>query len=136
MQTFLAVSEKTSRVLSRYASSGANAPAKIRQVIEQLVSQSRIEPLTVTALAAVVERIAAMSPHAALASADKAPEISAMMYLPMRRSVLTASTWCQSGDAEAIKNYRRVLDRANKFLPGQGRRPWRLGWHDGWVEAS
>src|SRR6185295_15506460 len=69
VQTFLAVSEKTSRVLSRYASPGANAPAKIRPVLEQLVSQSRIDPLTVPALAAVVERIAAdVAPYGALAS--------------------------------------------------------------------
>src|SRR5207245_1551343 len=69
VQTFLAVSARTSQVLDRYTAPGVQAPAKIRPILERLVSQASIEPQTVAALAAVVSRIAAqVAPYGALAS--------------------------------------------------------------------
>jgi inorganic phosphate transporter, PiT family len=123
VQTFIAVSEKTSRVLMRYASPGATAPAKIRPVLEQLVSQSRIEPDTVPALAAVVVRIAAdVAPYGALASVpiELSGNIRNDMYLAGEALGVAGSKHLvpfRPEDTEAIKDYRRSLDRASKFIP-------------------
>ena len=123
VQTFLAVSQRTSGILDRYAAPGVQAPANIRPVLERLVSKGSIEPQTVPALAAVVNHIAAdVAPYGALASvpiglsgnirndmylADEALGVVASKHLlPLTRS-----------DAEAIGNYRRTLDHATKFIP-------------------
>ena len=107
VQTFIAISEKTSRVLMQYASPGATAPAKIRPVLEQLISQSRIEPDTVPALAAVVARIAAdVAPYGALASVpiELSGNIRNDMYLAGEAlGVSRASTWCRS-----VRGMRRL----------------------------
>ena len=123
VQTFIAISEKTSRVLMQYASPGATAPAKIRPVLEQLISQSRIEPDTVPALAAVVARIAAdVAPYGALASVpiELSGNIRNDMYLAGEALGAVESKHLvpfRPGDAEAIENYRRALDRTTKFIP-------------------
>lgn len=123
VQTFVAVSEKTSRVLNRYASPGANVPAKIRPVLEQFVSQSQIEPATVPALAAAVDRIAAdVAPYGALESVpmDRSGNIRNDMYLAGEALRIAESKHLvpfSPEDAAAIRNYRRALDRATKFIP-------------------
>jgi PiT family inorganic phosphate transporter len=123
VQTFITVSEKTSRVLSGYASPGVNAPAKIRLVLQQLVSQSRVEPVTVPALAAAVARIATeVAPYGALASVpiEFSGNIRNDMYLvgeALRVAESKRLVPFSPEDAEAINSYRRALDRATKFIP-------------------
>src|SRR5260370_14127256 len=123
VQTFVAISEKTSRGLMRYASPGATAPAKIRPALEQLVSQSRIEPDTVPALAVVVARIAAdVAPYGALASVpiELSGNIRNDMYLAGEALGVAESKHLvpfRPEDAEAIDNYQRALDRTTKFIP-------------------
>jgi PiT family inorganic phosphate transporter len=123
VQTFLAVSEQTARVLSNYASPGATAPAKTRPVLEQLVNQSQIEPATVPALEAVVLRIAAdVAPYGALASVpiELSGNIRNDMYLAGEALRIIQSKRLlplRPEDEEAISNYLRALDRATKFIP-------------------
>jgi inorganic phosphate transporter, PiT family len=123
VQTFIAVSEKTSRVLRKYASPGVHAPVKIRPVLEQLVSQSRIQPDTVPSLAAAVTRIAAdVAPYGALARVpiELSGNIRNDMYLADEALGVVESKHLvpfRPEDAEAIQNYRRALDRTTKFIP-------------------
>ena len=123
VQTFLAVSEQTARVLSSYENPGATAPAKIRPVLEQLINQSRIEPATVPALTAVIQRIAAdVAPYGALASVpiELSGNIRNDMYLAgesLRTIESNHLLPLRPEDAEAIRNYLGAIDRASKFIP-------------------
>jgi PiT family inorganic phosphate transporter len=122
-QTFIAVSEKTSRVLSGYASPGSTPPARLRPVLEQLVSQSRMEPATLPALAAVVSRIAVdVAPYGAWASVpiELSGNIRNDMYLADEALRVIESEHLvplRAEDVEAVRNYRRMLDRGTKFIP-------------------
>src|SRR6185295_944109 len=80
-------------------------------------------PVTVPALAAAVERIAAdVAPYGALASVpiELSGNIRNDMYLADEALRIAESKHLMPfspEDAEAIKNYRRALDRATKFIP-------------------
>ncbi len=123
VQTFLAISERTTRVLDRYATPGIQAPARIRPILERLVTQASLEPATVPALAAVVTRIAAeVAPYGALASVpiELSGNIRNDMYLADEALGVLVSKHLvplSAEDGEAIRNYRRTLDRATKFIP-------------------
>ena len=123
VQTFLAVSEKTSRVLTAYANPGATAPPRGRPVLEQLVSQSRMEPSTLPALAAAVARIATdVAPYGAFARVpiELSGNIRNDMYLADEALRVIDSKHLvpfKAEEAEAIQNYRRTLDRSTKFIP-------------------
>jgi PiT family inorganic phosphate transporter len=123
VQTFVAVSEQTARVVSSYTNPGATAPTKIRPVLEQLVSQSKIEPATVPALAVVIQRIAAdVAPYGALASVpiELSGNIRNDMYLAGEALRIIESKHLlplRPEDAEVIRNYLRAVDRATKFIP-------------------
>ena len=123
VQTFVAISEKTSRVLDRYARPDVPAPARIRPILERLISSSSLEPAAVPALAVVVTRIAAaIAPYGAFSSVpiELSGNIRNDMYLAdqalsvIERKHLLPFT---PEDDEAIRNYRRTLDRATKFIP-------------------
>jgi PiT family inorganic phosphate transporter len=123
VQTFVAISEKTGRVLSRYATPGVSAPPNIRPVLERFIRQPRIEPATVSAVAAMVEHIAAdVAPYRALAKVptELSGNIRNDMYLVDEALRITGRNHLvpfSPVDTEAIGNYRRTLDRATKFIP-------------------
>uniref|UniRef100_Q021B6 Phosphate transporter n=1 Tax=Solibacter usitatus (strain Ellin6076) TaxID=234267 RepID=Q021B6_SOLUE len=123
VQAFLAISERTGRILEHYRPAGVEAPAKIRPVLERLVSQSSMEPQTVPALTAVISRIAAdVAPYRALASVpiELSGNIRNDMYLADEAlGVVEAKHLLplSAADAEAIRDYRRTIDRAAKFIP-------------------
>jgi PiT family inorganic phosphate transporter len=123
IQTFLAVSERAGRVLDQYATPGVEAPARIRPIVERVVSQSSLEPSTIPALVAVVTRIAAdVARYAAFASVpiELSGNIRNDMYLADEALGVIESKRLlplTPEDDEAIRNYRRMLDRATKFIP-------------------
>jgi PiT family inorganic phosphate transporter len=123
VQTFVAISEKTSRVLDNYATPGSAVPEKLRPVLERFVSEGRLQPATIPALSATVTRIAAsVAPYGALGSVptDLSGNIRNDMYLAgesIRIIEFKHLVHFRDTDAEAIRNYHRSLDRATKFIP-------------------
>jgi PiT family inorganic phosphate transporter len=123
VQTFVAISERTSRVLDNYATPGSSVPEKLRPVLERFVSESRLQPETIPALSATITRIVdSVAPYGALGSVptDLSGNIRNDMYLAgesIRIIELKHLVPFRDTDAEAIRNYHRSLDRATKFIP-------------------
>ena len=124
-QTFVAVSNQASQILSRYAGTDTNAvPAKdARADVEKYVQTHTVTPTTVRSMANLSDQITrevANDGSMAGVPVDRVDNVRNNMYV-MSESIRLMSKGggpaFSAADGKAIDNYKHQLDQSTKFIP-------------------
>jgi PiT family inorganic phosphate transporter len=122
-QDFVAVSAMAAQTLAHYAPPGAAAAADPRQAVTDYVRTRAIEPDTVASLSALAGSIGHdMAIYKELKSVppEKTRNFRNDMYLvseALRFMDKTHQPTIGPVDADVLKNYRKHVDKATKFIP-------------------
>ncbi|MEX3957589.1 inorganic phosphate transporter [Trinickia sp. EG282A] len=121
-QTFLAVAQQTSAVLSKYTN-GVPAPADVRGGVEDYVRTRHLTPTTLPSLEALVTRIGqqvgssgamANVPTNTVSNARNDMYVASEAIRLMEKAKQPAFS---ADDLQAVDNFKKQLDGATKFIP-------------------
>ncbi len=123
VQDFIAVSAQASSTLEHYESSDAARPADPRAGVTDFVRTRTLAPTTIPALAAMIRDIATdLGRYKELRNvpADQTRNFRNDLYLvgeALRLIQKTGKPAISVNDAAVLKNYKKHVDNATKFIP-------------------
>jgi PiT family inorganic phosphate transporter len=121
---FVAVSAQTSEMLGHYTAEGAVPASDPREEITRYVRTRELTPATVPALRTVMKSVADEVEHykeLKLVPPEKTANVRNDMYLmseAIRFADKTKAIPFSAADAAVVKNYKKHIDDATKFIPG------------------
>jgi PiT family inorganic phosphate transporter len=124
-QDFIAVSQVASEALGRYATPSVPPPVDAREGVTAYVRTRTLEPTTVTSVATLMSNVGsdmAIYKQLKMVPPEKTRNFRNDMYLiseALRLMDKTHQPTMGPADADMLKNYRKHIDKATKFIP-----PW------------